>query len=594
MDQNEKGLLEVLIKRGLVPSFAFPLDVCTFTARESGDGEMKLKVNTSQDMRVALNSFVPGNYLTIDKKTYLSHGMTSTMIPSKPESIINRVQHIFDEQDRYFSTYNYCKECDTVFKNLSKHPGDDQTPCPICEVSAREGTVLFRKIIKPDGFAPKIVPVDHSKKELTGETKINGYRPMEAIDQTRQTNIGRKFRAKAKFPSPYIDNADAENQQLIWESDEWQNIKAYSMQKDGVEGQGTELVVANRGNSDNGWSICKSCGLVALDEKDITSQGHNRPYSIPPEETRRFPEDRKSELIEASKRLCNGDWERGLFFGYSFRTDLIFFRIKLTSPLDMKQRLSATMKGAITAIKESLITETTLYLNLVDREIEGGYRHISLPRDSEAVTEDTNDEYIDIFLFDAVSGGAGLVDQLDDVAIQAILSQTENRLKGARCHGGKCQRACIGCLLDFRNSTEHSILNRIHGYELLQYLKASTPPSPTMLDGDKIVNLINRFENLDSNLIYSPKGNTVYEIQRNNEETVLKVHFHSILTLWSAEGVINATEGFGIEEVVRPSDHELICCIPFEVARDSPSEVIGRLHQYFDPPQESIDFTDLF
>ena len=81
---NEKGLLEVLIQRGLVPSFAFPLDVCTFTVRESGEGETKLTVNTSQDMRVALNSFVPGNYLTIDKKTYLSHGMTRNNDSKQP------------------------------------------------------------------------------------------------------------------------------------------------------------------------------------------------------------------------------------------------------------------------------------------------------------------------------------------------------------------------------------------------------------------------------------------------------------------------------------------------------------------------------
>jgi len=594
MEQNEKGLLEVLIQRGMVPSFAFPLDVCTFTARESADGETKLTVNTSQDMRIALNSFVPGNYLTIDKKTYLSHGMTATMIPSNPEAIINRVQHIFGDEEKYLTEYNYCNECDTVFKSVDTSLQKDKNPCPICKVSARDGEILSKKLIRPDGFAPRIVPVDQSKNERTGDVKINGYGPMEAIDQTRQTNIGRKFRAKAKFPSPYINNNDAENQQLIWESKEWQNIKAYSMQKDDVEGEGTELVVANRGYSDNGWSICKSCGLVALDEKDTRSQGHNRPYSISPEETRRFPEERKPELIEASKRLCNGEWESGLFFGYSFRTDLIFFRIKLTSPLDMKQRLSATMRGAITAIKESLITETTLYLNLVDREIEGGYRHISLPRVDKAITENTNDEYIDIFLFDAVSGGAGLVDLLDDDAIQAILSQTEARLKGERCHGSKCQRACIGCLLDFRNSTEHSILNRIHGYELLQYLKASTPPSPTMLDEDRVVNLIHRLEHLDSSLGYSLKGNSVYQIQRNPEDTPLKIHFHSILTLWSAEGVINLEEGFGIEEVTRPSDADLVCCIPFEVARDSPSEVIGRLHQYFDPPQESIDFTDLF
>lgn len=593
MDQNEKGLLEVLIQRGLVPSFAFPLDVCTFTVRESGEGETKLTVNTSQDMRVALNSFVPGNYLTIDKKTYLSHGMTATMIPNNPESIINRVEHIFNDQDKYFENYNFCNSCDTVFKELNS--GDEENkPCPICKVSDGSGSILTKKILKPDGFAPQIVPVDQYKKERTNGRSINGYLPMEAIDQTRQTNTGSKFRARAKFPSPYLSNDDDANQQLIWESSNWQNIKVYSMQKDGIEGEGTELVVANRGSGDGGWSICNSCGLVALTEKDKSGE-HNRPYSISPEETRRFPEDQKEELINASKRLCNGKWSDGLYFGFNFRTDLIFFRIKLTSPLDMSQRLSATMKGAVSAIKESLITETTHYLKLVDREIEGGYRHISLPREGNAIAENTSDEYIDIFLFDAVSGGAGLVDQLDSTAIERILQNSESRLKGNSCHGGTpCQRACIGCLLDFRNSTEHPILNRIHGYELLKYIQSSEPPSPNMLNENRLKNLIHRFQKLDSSLNFEAKDDgPLYEITDSNGEKLI-LHFHSILTFWEAEGIVNSSQGFAISETQRPVDRSLICCIPYEVARDSPAEVINRIHQYFRPRQNEIAYEELF
>ena len=157
------------------------------------------------------------------------------MIPNNPESIISRVEHIFNDQDKYFENYNFCNSCDTVFKELNS--GDEETNLA---QYAKFQTVVgqsLQKILKPDGFAPQIVPVDQYKKERTNGRSINGYLPMEAIDQTRQTNTGSKVPCSSEIPSPYLSNDDDANQQLIWESSNWQNIKVYSMQKDGIEGE---------------------------------------------------------------------------------------------------------------------------------------------------------------------------------------------------------------------------------------------------------------------------------------------------------------------------------------------------------------------
>ena len=613
---SEKGdLLRVLIRKGLVPSFAFPLDVCTFSSKESADGKTIIGANTSQDMRVALNSFVPGSYLTIDKKTYLSHGMTVSMPPLDSESILNRVQHLFAEDSSVEPQYHrYCPACETVYEKMDSLMPGESKPCPICKVSERDGEINVKRMFTPDGFAPEIERVD-SQGRSVGNNAINGYFSMSAIDQTRQTHLGAKFRAKAKFPSPYVDENviagdSKELGKLIWQHEEWKHIKAYSLQKEGIEGEGVELVVANRGFGEKGWSMCSECGLVALQSKDTEKAEHNRPYAISPEDTRVIQnKEERENLVARSKVQCSGSWVHDLFFGFSFRTDLVYFRIKIGNPLNMSERLGPAMRGGISAIKEALITETTKVLKLVDREIEGGFRHITFPRSDAGLSEDTNDEYIDIYLFDSVSGGAGLVEELaDEEIIDDILSRVIKRLAGEYCQGGNpCQRACIGCLLDFRNSFEHSKLNRRHGRELLHYIQSGEAPSPILHDENmrnRIIERLNslhaRFdiESVDSsgiNSIASEYNGKIMKVFDTVSKKIILVHLHSVLTHWPSEGVVEQNKGEGIENSIHSIDQpEIICMVPFELARDSPGELLSRFEQYFDGDSEELGFGDMF
>lgn len=615
MKANDQDLLQALIQNGLVPSFAFPLDTCTFSARESEDGATMMGANTSQDLRVALNSFVPGSYLTIDKKTYLSHGMTVTIPPFRPDSVVNRVRHIFENHEQ-IPLHRFCSNCNTVYEKMDDMPLGESKPCPICSVSASEGVVEVRRLIKPDGFAPEIVRVDREGQEVR-QPAINGHFRMKSLDQTRQTSLGARFRAKAKFPSPFVDEdtiagAIPELGKLIWDDEGWSNLKAYSLQKDGVEGEGVELVVANRGYDENGWVMCRDCGRVPLNMKELsTNEAHHRPYAISSEELRLIPEEDRESIELQAKKKCSGDWIRDLFFGFSFRTDLVYFRIKIAEPLELKERLGPAMVGGITAIKEAIITEATHVLKLVDREIEGGFRHITFPSKEEGrAGANTNDQFIDIYLFDSVSGGAGLVEELAEPGIiDEILVRVRGRLAGEKCQRGRpCQRACIGCLLDFRNSVEHDKLNRRHGLELLEYIRHGTPPSPAIHGGRPVARIIQRLDELSNDFL---KFSVVqgHEVSKANyDHDMMKVlhipsekskiaHMHSILTNWPTEGVIDLQDGFPINDVSAESTDEKICLIPYELARDSPGALITQLLRYFEQePASSIeeDFTGYF
>lgn len=613
MIPKEQDLLQSLIQNGLVPSFAFPLDTCSFSAKEAEDGATVIGANTSQDMRVALNSFVPGSYLTIDKKTYLSHGMTVTMPPLRSDSIVNRVKHIFEDHES-IPLHRFCSKCNTVYEKMDDLGLGDTKECPICAVSGSDGKIEVRRMIKPDGFAPEIVRVDKDGREIRLEN-INGYYSMKSIDQARQTSLGARFRAKAQFPSPYVDEATVSGSvpeigKLIWEHSDWNYIKAYSLQKEGVEGEGVELVVVNRGYNEDGWIMCRDCGRVALDSKDSKPQtSHHRPYAISYEEIRMVPEEERESVYSLASSKCSGTWIKDLFFGFSFRTDLVYFRIKIATPLELKERLGPAMVGGITAIKEAIITEATSVLKLVDREIEGGYRHITSPRvDDESAGTQTNDQFIDIYLFDSVSGGAGLVEELAEPGIiDEILTRVSARLDGEKCQQGRpCQRACIGCLLDFRNSAEHDKINRRHGRELLRYIRNNTPPSPEIHSDNLVTQLVERLD------LLSPKycsfslvsgadvelanfSGDLMRISFENSEHELIAHFHSILTNWPTEGVVDLLNGFPIHDTIANLDKNKICLIPYELARDSPGALINRLNSYFEggaPPE--VDLLALF
>ena len=112
---------------------------------------------------------------------------------------------------------------------------------------------------------------------------------------------------------------------------------------------------------------------------------------------------RVKELTEDSYSTCSGLKSEPIILGHEFRTDVIIFRVPVKEPLTTDWSTNAFHSG-LKAIREALITETTNVLNLVEREISGNYRKVTLTDDGGKLQM-----FIDFFLYDSASGGAGLL-----------------------------------------------------------------------------------------------------------------------------------------------------------------------------------------
>ena len=169
-----------------------------------------------------------------------------------------------------------------------------------------------------------------------------------------------------------------------------------------------------------------------------------------------------------------------LYLGMTFKTDMILLPSRSSDLLnrDLMRYYMKHFIAGIRAIKEALITEIQSVKKFINREIGGGLRKHTIKDD-----DDENVTVFDIFLYDDVSGGAGLTTSLFDGEkgyedFVKILKNVELRLSGALCLGGTgCDNACVGCLLDFRNKKEHDRLNRKNGLRILRYLLYGTTPS---------------------------------------------------------------------------------------------------------------------
>jgi len=592
MDADD-DLLGSLVSRGLVPSFSFPLHVCEFEVSGSEDGEDNIEARTSQDMQVALNQFVPGSLITINKKTYLSEGLLVKDRPEEWQYRVNRTAELFEEER--WEDHIHCTNCESIFRLSGDTEIETGTQCPICRSSdeSDSGTIRKDRYIWPDGFSAVVVPHYFGQPQPNKEGNLSAT--MKARDNPRQFS-GARVRSRARLPTPRITLEEKEvggdeDSREFWSGSKhgFSNLDGRYYQKNLETGEGVELVMVNMGPMNQGWPICKNCGRVALSNKTKTkSSGHHRPYALPWSNSRGLSEEDKESWQAAASRCPPNNFDDGLGFGFTFRSDLVFLRLKLKSPLALDKRVSTPMKGALSAIKEAFVTEATKCLDLVDREIESGYRHITLPNSED---KEKRDQFVDLYFFDSVSGGAGLVDDLRNIpgVMEEILNRVEKRLEGKRCIDSKpCPRACIGCLLDFRNAAEHRIIDRVLGLQLFQYMKSGTAPDPDCPKPDtgetqrqkiiaRIASLIEDVKIKEKHFNQGGHDLDLMECEYNGESLV--AHFHSVLSDPAAEGVFETEKQFRIGKT-GPIPEDKILMIPYELAQANPGVVIGWIEKY--------------
>ena len=99
MENEEKGLLEFLLRDGVTPSFSFPLDVCEFKVEgltdENGNGyRPKTWAKMGQDLRKALVEYSPGREIVVNGEAYVIGGLSFF----NPPNLIHQARHVFENR----------------------------------------------------------------------------------------------------------------------------------------------------------------------------------------------------------------------------------------------------------------------------------------------------------------------------------------------------------------------------------------------------------------------------------------------------------------------------------------------------------------
>ncbi|MCI3918744.1 DEAD/DEAH box helicase [Paenibacillus sp. TRM 82003] len=407
-------LLSFLFDEGLLPSYAFPTDLCSFVIEEidrKNRFKVKAKERPQQAIDKALSEYAPGRQIVVDKLTYRSGGITAA---ASLVTDIDRAAPLFSENLHRYVT---CKRC-TYVQDTTSLGANLLEKCPVCNDDLDQGEMLVPEVFHPE----------------EGKPVSEGDRDQ---DYTYATS--------AQFPVPMSED-DIKN---------WRQVGANLL---ATHAQDRRLVMVNKGNEDTnlGFSVCVKCGAASVYNPDKPKVGsHQRPY---------FVESRAGNRIPPR---CDGEFKR-VFLGYDFKTDLLLLRLNISSPLTRNTTSNVSMSvlhDSLRSIAEALLLSSSQELDIDPSEFQVGYRFLQ---------DTTNDSSInaDIYLFDTLSGGAGYAEQAGQ-HLEAILKRTLSKLE--KCPAN-CDRSCTECLRHYNNRYWHSQLNRKLGSTLLKYLINSELP----------------------------------------------------------------------------------------------------------------------
>jgi hypothetical protein len=135
-------LLDRLFDEGLLPKYAFPTDVATFSVFEEGTDPWnpKRRYSPPQSLNAALSQYAPGHEVWVDGQRYLSLGLYA------------------DREDERFDAYRdkrlyyQCRVCNYAdLKQWDEGYAEQTRDCPACSGRATLGPA--RRWVRPPGFS---------------------------------------------------------------------------------------------------------------------------------------------------------------------------------------------------------------------------------------------------------------------------------------------------------------------------------------------------------------------------------------------------------------------------------------------------------
>ena len=415
-DEEDYNLLSALLDDALLPTFSFPIDVCTFAVFDNNPTEnrVKTKYEIGQDLKQALSEYVPSRQIVVDKKTYTSYGLYFPFA----SDLINRARQVGWNSLKWL---NYCTRCKTILTENSVDLSQNDEKCRITSCGAPIKSV---RIYKPEGFSPEV----KDRRVVEGEKKEDN----------------RIYAQAAKFPLSSNENEDVS----IIESFGTKHGIVY-------HGRDKELQVVNFGPNEEGFMVCGECGTIG--DKESLSKSHNRPYPI------------YSKGMRISNQCSGSSPVVMTCFGFSFHSDITVLRIKFTGDLKLEYG-EPWFETACQSLSEALVIGATRTLIIDPRELSGNYRVLG------PTVEDTNKKitgYVEFFLYDTTPGGAGFSGSVYH-RFKEVLQTTKTLL--SEC---ECEQSCPSCLRTYTNRIWHEKLDRNLALDLLNYLSTGSLPVPS-------------------------------------------------------------------------------------------------------------------
>ena len=311
--EERESLLDALFDHGLMPSYAFPTDLCTFYVFEQG-GHLQVRERPQQSKAQALSEYAPGRLLVINKQTYRVGGLYA----DGPDALHTAPRIFRDPLKHYIA----CSTC--TYARTQPVPLDlSDKGCPICH-----GELGSRELIDPPGFAPE------------------GGQPIQEHDRDQEIS----YATPARLP------AALEVDTLIWHGGAGVHIThAYQEQR--------ELIVVNEGPKAEGFAVCQTCGAI-WPYQDRPSKPHKPP----------FPTSNFAARQAGIGWLCSGSLHaQPITLSHTFCTDLLLIRLSFEAPLAYEVR-SRWLNDGLSTVAEAISLAASRYLDIDPGELSAGYR----------------------------------------------------------------------------------------------------------------------------------------------------------------------------------------------------------------------------
>lgn len=318
--------------------------------------------------------------------------------------------------------------------------------CPFCGQS----TIKFKFMVKPWGFAP------------LGGTSI----------REAQAEAEMSYAEVPSYASPIKDN-----EMIV--STEFPLLR-YARLVD------QPLTIMNQGPNGHGFMVCEDCG-AAIPGDDLSTLKKIRPPFI-------NPHSKSSRCFHPDDRITN------VFLGDQFITDMVLYEISLDPKKINTYRNGYWIDSAAQSLSEAMVLAAGQLLDVEFNDLKGGYR----------IRNQRDKVFVDIFLFDSLSSGAGYSSLLAD-RISELIEETYRVLD---CKD-RCETACHNCLKHYWNQRVQNKLDRNLAIQLLDWCKFERLAEPIKLEEQKrLMQCIKEEAQIDSE----------FSIEFENDKIIAKKH----------------------------------------------------------------------